>query len=113
MIRRRDCSCYEIIWMVIDNDYLVNLAKDFICQSFPELHQEGWDKRRFRIIPGKADEVLLIWVFHELFHELSVSVSILLLDEQGTKRHAERLCRMAGPAREKLCVEFLDLIPWN
>ena len=100
-----------ILRCVVSNDHLIDITENVVRKAFPKLHQKGRDKRLFILVSGKSDEKLIIRVLADLFHQFPVRIRILFLDDQGTKRCAQRLSRHSLCAWKQRSVLFLDLVP--
>ena len=72
--------------MIELDDHLVDLSEDICSQPLTELNQKRWCERRFLLITGKTDEVLAIRILRDLFQQFSISIAVLLLNDQQSQR---------------------------
>ena len=90
---------------------LVCFQDDLMGQALTEQGQCTCIKRRLFLISGKANKVLQIGVFRDLFHKFTVRKQKFLLYDQRTQGHTQRLRNISGTTGEKFCIFFFENIP--
>lgn len=72
----------RIIRTVVFCDHLVDLVEYLRSESFAKLNQKRWYKRLFVLITRQPYKKLIVRVFTDLFHEFTIGIIVLLLDDQ-------------------------------